>query len=288
MAGCGQPPSYNTVMTVCQLSRDFTAYRNRIVAVRGIYFDGLRQECPQTCATGPWPSFVNLVGSDAAGDAIWVELAKAERTAEHEAKQGRRVEVWVTARGKLNASERRSPIGPCDRIVNSGFGHLGVFPAQIVAETFKLVARRSSCSLVVMLAYPRTASPKRSKWKWDVAALMRLSQYPLSKVGLVMDNYGTHKVSKVQAWLARHPRYHIHFTPTSGSWLNLVERLFAEVTQRCVRRGSHTAVRTLEKAMLDYVDRRNRDPKPFVWTADADLILGKVARLSKRISNSGH
>ena len=107
-------------------------------------------------------------------------------------------------------------------------------------------------------------------------------------VHLVMDNYGTHKVRKVKAWLTRHPRYHVHFTPTSGSWLNLVERLFAEVTQRCVRRGSHTAVRALEKAMLDYLDRRNRDPKPFVWTADADLILGKVARLSKRISNSGH
>ncbi len=108
------------------------------------------------------------------------------------------------------------------------------------------------------------------------------------EVHLVMDNYGTHKVRQVKAWLTRHPRYHVHFTPTSGSWLNLVERLFAEVTQRCVRRGSHTAVRALEKAMLDYLDRRNRDPKPFVWTADADLILGKVARLSKRISNSGH
>ena len=108
------------------------------------------------------------------------------------------------------------------------------------------------------------------------------------EVHLVMDNYGTHKVRKVKAWLTRHPRYHVHFTPTSGSWLNLVERLFAEVTQRCVRRGSHTAVRALEKAMLDYLDRRNRDPKPFVWTADADLILGKVARLSKRISNSAH
>jgi len=108
------------------------------------------------------------------------------------------------------------------------------------------------------------------------------------EVHLVMDNYGTHKVRKVKVWLTRHPRYHVHFTPTSGSWLNLVERLFAEVTQRCVRRGSHTAVRALEKAMLDYLDRRNRDPKPFVWTADADLILGKVARLSKRIYNSGH
>src|SRR5690242_3381540 len=103
-----------------------------------------------------------------------------------------------------------------------------------------------------------------------------------------MDNYGTHKVAKVRQWLARHSRYHVHFTPTSGSWLNLVERLFAEVTQRCVRRGSHTSVPALEKALVEYLDKRNRDPKPFVWTADADMILGKVGRLCERISNSGH
>ena len=100
-------------------------------------------------------------------------------------------------------------------------------------------------------------------------------------VHLVMDNYGTHKVETVQRWLARHPRYHVHFTPTSASWLNLVERLFAELTECCVRRGSHTGVRALEKAMLDYLDKRNRKPKPFVWTADADLILGKIQRLCK-------
>ena len=105
-------------------------------------------------------------------------------------------------------------------------------------------------------------------------------------VHLVLDNYGTHKVAKVQNWLARHPRYHVHFTPTSGSWLNLVERLFAAITERCVRRGSHTAVHTLEKAMLEYLDNRNQHPKPFIWTASADLILGKVQRLSKRFSNS--
>lgn len=105
-------------------------------------------------------------------------------------------------------------------------------------------------------------------------------------VHLVMDNYGTHKVSKVRSWLARHPHYHVHFTPTGGSWLNLVERLFSEVTQRCVRRGSHTAVRSLEKAMLSYLDDRNHAPKPFVWTASADLILRKVERLCKRISRS--
>jgi hypothetical protein len=103
-----------------------------------------------------------------------------------------------------------------------------------------------------------------------------------------MDNYATHKVDKVKTWLLRHPRYHVHFTPTSASWLNLVERLFAEITQRCVRRGSHTAVHTLEKAMLDYLDHRNKAPQPFVWSATADAILGKVARLSQRISNSPH
>lgn len=108
------------------------------------------------------------------------------------------------------------------------------------------------------------------------------------EVHLVMDNYGTHKVKKVRTWLARHPRYHVHFTPTGASWLNLVERLFAEITQRCVRRGSFTAVRALENAMLAYLDNRNQDPKPFVWTADADLILGKVGQLCERISDSGH
>jgi transposase len=95
---------------------------------------------------------------------------------------------------------------------------------------------------------------------------------------LVMDNYGTHQVKKVWDWLVRHPRYQVHYTPTSGSWLNLVERLFGEVTERCVRRGSHTSVRDLERAMLAYLEKRNRDPKPFVWTADADRILGKVER----------
>lgn len=74
------------------------------------------------------------------------------------------------------------------------------------------------------------------------------------EVHLVMDNYGTRKVNRVRNWLARHPRYHVHFTPTGASWLNLVERLFAELTQRCVRRGSHTAVRDLEEAMLNYLD----------------------------------
>lgn len=107
-------------------------------------------------------------------------------------------------------------------------------------------------------------------------------------IHLVIDNYATHKVVTVKRWLARHPRFHVHFTPTSASWMNLVERLFAEITARCIRRGTHTSVPQLERALNDYLHQRNKDPKPFVWTASADLILGKVERLCKRISNSGH
>ncbi len=108
------------------------------------------------------------------------------------------------------------------------------------------------------------------------------------EIHLIMDNYGTHKTSKVIRWFARHPRFHVHFTPTSGSWLNQVERWFAEITEKRIRRGSFTSVPSLEKAIREYLEHNNQNPKPFVWTADADLILGKIQRLCERISNSGH
>jgi transposase len=108
------------------------------------------------------------------------------------------------------------------------------------------------------------------------------------EIHLVMDNYGTHKTPNVVRWFARHPRYQLHFTPTSGSWVNQVERWFAEITDKRIRRGSFTSVHSLEKAIQDYLNHNNEHPKPFVWTADAELILGKIQRLCERISNSGH
>jgi transposase len=106
------------------------------------------------------------------------------------------------------------------------------------------------------------------------------------EVHLVLDNYATHKTPKVVRWFARHPRYRIHFTPTSASWINQVERWFAGITEKRIRRGSFDGVRSLEKAIQEYLEHNNQNPKPFVWTADADLILGKVKRLCERISNS--
>jgi transposase len=111
---------------------------------------------------------------------------------------------------------------------------------------------------------------------------------PGVEIHLVMDNYATHKTPRVQRWFARRPRYHVHFTPTSASWLNQVERFFAEITEKRIRRGAFRSVRTLEKAILEYLDHHNQNSKPFKWTADADLILKRVANVCKRINNSGH
>jgi transposase len=97
-------------------------------------------------------------------------------------------------------------------------------------------------------------------------------------VHLVLDNYGTHKTAEVKAWLAKHPRFKLHFTPTSASWLNLVERFFAEITTKRIRRGTFTSVAELEDAIHNYLDRHNADPKPFVWTKSAEVVLQKERR----------
>ena len=107
-------------------------------------------------------------------------------------------------------------------------------------------------------------------------------------IHLVMDNYGTHKTPKVRNWFARHPRFHVHFTPTSASWINRVERWFATLTEKQIRRGTHRSTRQLEQAIRSYLDTYNADPRPFVWSKSADDILASIERFCLRISNSGH
>jgi transposase len=101
-------------------------------------------------------------------------------------------------------------------------------------------------------------------------------------VHVVMDNYGTHKTAIIRNWFAKRPRFHVHFTPTYGSWLNLVERWFAELTQKQIRRGSHRSVPALETAIRAFIDAHNAEPKPFVWTKTADQILASIARFAQR------
>lgn len=107
-------------------------------------------------------------------------------------------------------------------------------------------------------------------------------------VHLIIDNLSTHKTPAIKRWFARHPRFHVHFTPTSASWINLVERWFALLTERQLRRGIHRSTRELERAIKEFLDVHNSDPKPFIWTKTADQILESLARFCRRISDSGH
>lgn len=107
-------------------------------------------------------------------------------------------------------------------------------------------------------------------------------------VHLVMDNYGTHKTPSIKSWFARHPRFQVHFTPTSASWLNQVERWFATLTERYIRRGTHRSTRQLEQAIKQYLDINNANPKPFAWSKSADDILTSIERFCLRTSNSRH
>jgi transposase len=98
---------------------------------------------------------------------------------------------------------------------------------------------------------------------------------------LICDNYATHKHPKVKRWLARHKRFHVHFTPTSASWLNMIERFFRDLTQNRLKRGVFRDIEELILAVQTYIDRHNLNPKPFIWTASANDILQKVIMITK-------
>ena len=105
-------------------------------------------------------------------------------------------------------------------------------------------------------------------------------------IHLIVDNYATHKTALIRQWLAKRPRYHMHFTPTGASWLNQVERWFALLTQKQIRRGIHRSTRALEAAIMQYIALGSEHPKPFIWTKTADEILASIERFCRRISDS--
>ncbi|MGH6996987.1 MAG: IS630 family transposase [Phenylobacterium sp.] len=107
-------------------------------------------------------------------------------------------------------------------------------------------------------------------------------------VHLVLDNYATHKTPAIKRWLLRHPRFHLHFVPTSSSWLNLIERWFGELTTKKIRRGAHRSVRELERDIKEWIENWNEDPRPYVWVKTADQILRSLGRYCERISGTGH
>jgi len=126
--------------------------------------------------------------------------------------------------------------------------------------------------------------PARHRSKAFIGCLRRLDRDTPTGLDLqlIVDNASTHTSPPVRRWLARHPRVHVHFTPTRRSWLNLVERWFAEITRTRLRRGTFESLPARLRAIRDYLDHYNRSPKPFVWTKDADTILRTIARVSNR------
>jgi transposase len=102
-------------------------------------------------------------------------------------------------------------------------------------------------------------------------------------VHLIVDNYATHKHPNVKDWLAKHPRFHMHFTPTSASWVNLVERFFRDITEEQIRRGIFRSVDELKAAIMQYLEHRNANPKPYQWTAKPESILAKVAKAKETL-----
>jgi transposase len=111
---------------------------------------------------------------------------------------------------------------------------------------------------------------------------------PQLDIHLILDNYGTHKTALIRNWLAKRPRFHLHFTPTSASWLNLVERWFAALTDKQLRRGVHRSTKELETAIRSFIQSHNRNPKPFIWHKTAHQILDSVARFCARTLETGH
>ena len=105
-------------------------------------------------------------------------------------------------------------------------------------------------------------------------------------VHIIADNYSTHKHAKVQAWLQRHQRIHMHYTPTSSSWLNLVERFFADLTEDCVRAGSFASVKELTDAITSYLVERNENPQPYKWKASGKQILEKIHRARQALAEA--
>ena len=152
----------------------------------------------------------------------------------------------ATRTGRKPESFRPPPQNPTSQTLGSAIGHLG--------------------------KQPLVSAPAREPGRSRLA------------IHAILDNYATHKHTAVRRWLARHPRVHFHFTPTSASWLNLVERFFAELTERQLRRLAVTSVAELIAAIPAYIEQRNAEPHPFVWTASVRSILAKVNKANETLA----
>jgi transposase len=194
----------------------------------------------------------------------------------------RAIVLCVDEKSQVQALHRTQPLLP----LGPGQAERGTHDYERNGVTSLFAALNVATGEVIGKCHSRHRQQEFIKFLDHVDAT--LIKDPGISIHWVMDNYGTHKTPKVKRWFQRHPEYHLHFIPTSSSWLNQVERFFAEITEKRIRRGSFRSVKDLEKAIKEYLENHNKDPKPFVWTATADKILNRIVEVCERTSDSGH
>jgi transposase len=189
----------------------------------------------------------------------------------------RAVVLWIDEKSQVQALDRTAPILP----LRPGLPERATHDYVRHGTTTLFAALEVATGKVTDACYPRHRHEEFLRFLKQVA-----KAYPRVTLHIVVDNYATHKHPAVQAWLARNPRITMHFTPTSGSWLNMVEIFFGIITRQAIRRGTFTSVNDLIAAIETYIDGWNERCQPFIWTKSADQILAKATR--KKTSNTRH
>jgi transposase len=194
------------------------------------------------------------------------------------------VVLCVDEKSQMQALDRTQPLLP----MRSGSPERRTHDYHRHGTSSLFAALMIKTGVVIGECHRRHRHQEFIKFLKTIDGVIRETEPEGTSVHIVLDNYATHKTPAVKRWLKRHPQYHLHFTPTSASWLNQVERVFADLTEKQLRRGVFKSVASLESTALNYLDNRNDEAKPFVWTADANTILGRVAKHHATTSKSGH
>jgi len=186
------------------------------------------------------------------------------------------VVLCVDEKSQIQALDRTQPILPLAPGVAERRSH----DYTRHGTTTLFAALNAASGEVIGKCYPRHRAVEFKKFLTEIEANVPDD----TDVHLIMDNYATHKTDAIRKWLARRPHWHVHFTPTSASWLNMVERFFAEISEKQIKRGAHTSVSDLEADILHYIQNRNDDPTPFKWVKSADQILDSVKRFCQKMT----
>jgi transposase len=192
----------------------------------------------------------------------------------------RAVVLCVDEKSQIQALDRTQPLLP----MRPGQAERRTHDYERHGTTSLFAALNTATGAVLGKCYSRHRSTEFKRFLDEIDRNVPADM----SIHLVLDNYGTHKTALIHNWLVKRPRFHLHFTPTSASWLNLIERWFGLLTQKQIRRGSFRSTRELEETIRKYLETYNQDPQPFIWTKTADQILESLKRYCESINDSVH